>query len=77
VLSEKDKKLVLADLEKAKRGKKANDTNNEAANLLKTLESRDKELDKLIRRLYEDICCKGRLSKSSNTVKAAGSSVAV
>jgi len=45
----------------------------------KTLDSllaRDKELDKLIRRLYEDICCKGRLSKSSNTVKASGSSVA-
>ena len=28
-------------------------------------------------RLYEDICCKGRMSNSSNTVKAAGSSVAV
>lgn len=53
-LSEKDKRLVLADMGKAKRGNKANDTNNEAVNFLKTLESRDKELDNLIRRLYED-----------------------
>jgi len=35
------------------------------------------KLDTLVESLYEDICCKGRSSTSSNTVKAAGSSVAV
>ena len=35
------------------------------------------ELNTLIKRLYEDICCKGRMSNSSNTAKAACSSVAV
>ena len=40
-------------------------------------ERRIAELSKLFKRMYEDICCKGRLSKSSNTVRAAGSSVAV
>ena len=43
---------------------------------LSGLLARDKELDALFERIYEDICCKGRLSKSSNTAKAAGSSVA-
>ena len=40
-------------------------------------ERRIAELDKLFSNLYEDICCKGRMSNSSNTAKAAGSSVAV
>jgi len=40
------------------------------------LRRRDSELTALFKRLYEDIYCKGRLSKSSNTVKASGSSVA-
>lgn len=53
-LSEKDKKQVLADMEKARRSEKANETDHEMAKLLKTLETRDKELDALIRRLYED-----------------------
>lgn len=57
-LSEKDKKQVLADMEKARRSEKANETDHEAdhetVKLLKTLETRDKELDTLIRRLYED-----------------------
>ncbi|MCL2853456.1 MAG: recombinase family protein [Defluviitaleaceae bacterium] len=44
---------------------------------LKSSQSRYTELDKLIQRIYEDICCKGRMSNSSNTAKAAGSSVAV
>ena len=39
--------------------------------------ARDRELDKLFERIYEVICCKGRMSNSSNTVRAAGSSVAV
>jgi len=34
-------------------------------------------LDSLYNNLFEDICCKGRMSNSSNTAKAAGSSVAV
>ena len=34
-------------------------------------------LDEIIKKLIEDICCKGRKSNPSNTVKAAGSSVAV
>ena len=53
-LSEKDKKQVLADMEKARRSEKANEADHEMAKLLKTLEERDKELDALIRRLYED-----------------------
>jgi hypothetical protein len=44
---------------------------------LKSSQSRHAELDKLIQRIYEDICCKGRKSNPSNTVRAAGSSVAV
>jgi len=40
-------------------------------------EKRSAELDRLIKKLFEDICCKGRKSNPSNTVKAAGSSVAV
>jgi len=44
---------------------------------LKKLNARYTELDSILKRLYEDICCKGRLSKPSNTAKAAGSSVAV
>ena len=44
---------------------------------LKQSEKRFTELDGLVKQLYEDICCKGRLSKSSNTDMAAGSSVAV
>ena len=40
-------------------------------------QKRHKDLDMLIKQLYEDICCKGRKSNPSNTVKAAGSSVAV
>ena len=35
------------------------------------------ELDIIIKKLYEDICCKGRKSNPSNTVRAAGSYVAV
>jgi len=35
------------------------------------------DLDTLVQKVYEDICCKGRKSNPSNTVKAAGSSVAV
>lgn len=53
-LSEKDKKQVLADMEKARRDEKANETDHEMAKVLKTLDARDKELDALIRRLYED-----------------------
>ena len=53
-LSEKDKKQVLADMEKAKRCEKPDEAGTEAAGLLKRLKSRDKELDGLIRRLYED-----------------------
>lgn len=53
-LSEKDKKQLLADMEKARRSEKANETDHEMAKLLKTLETRAKELDVLIRRLYED-----------------------
>ena len=45
---------------------------------LAKMERRIVELDTIIQRLYEDICCKGRKSKiPSNTVTAAGSSVAV
>jgi len=44
---------------------------------LQSLTARDKELDGIYERLYEDICCKGRKSNPSNTEKAAGSSVAV
>jgi len=39
--------------------------------------SREKEVDILYEKLFEDICCKGRKSNPSNTVRAAGSSVAV
>ncbi len=53
-LSEKDKKQVLADMEKARRSERENETDHETAKLLKTLDARDKELDALIRRLYED-----------------------
>ncbi|SHI10413.1 Site-specific DNA recombinase [Sporobacter termitidis DSM 10068] len=53
-LSEKDKKQVLADMEKARRSEKANETDHEMVKLLKTLKARDEELDALIRRLYED-----------------------
>jgi len=35
------------------------------------------KFDTLYERLYEDICCKGRKSNPSNTVKATGSFVAV
>ena len=42
-----------------------------------SMTGRCRELDELFTKTYEDICCKGRLSKSSNTAKAAGSSVAV
>jgi len=40
-------------------------------------ENRFSELDTIIKRLYEDIYGKGRMSNSSNIAKAAGSSVAV
>ena len=40
-------------------------------------QKRFEELDKIFERIYEDICCKGRKSNPSNTVTAAGSSVAV
>ena len=46
-------------------------------NQLNAFAARDKELDTLFARMYEHICCKGRMSNPSNTVKAAGSSVAV
>jgi site-specific DNA recombinase len=42
-----------------------------------TAKRRDGDLTSLFKRLYEDISCKGRKSNPSNTVKAAGSSVAV
>ena len=40
-------------------------------------ERRIVDLDALFKKVYEDICCKGRKSNPSNTEKAAGSSVAV
>lgn len=52
-LSDKDKNQIAADIEKAKRGKKA-DNIHEAARFLAALENRDRELDAIIRRLYED-----------------------
>ena len=42
-----------------------------------TAQERAAELEMLLRKIYEDICCKGRKSNPSNTVRAAGSSVAV
>lgn len=53
-LSPRDKKQVLEDLEKARRGERESETDHERSKLLKTLEERDRELDALIRRLYED-----------------------
>ena len=44
---------------------------------LSVCQKRTADLEVLIRKIYEDICCKGRSSTSSNTVKETGSSVAV
>ena len=44
---------------------------------LYALNARNREIDKLFNRMYEDIHCKGRLSKPSNYSKAADSFVAV
>jgi len=44
---------------------------------LEKAKQRTTELDVIIKKMYEDICCKGRVSNPSNTVRAAGSSVAV
>jgi len=53
-LSENEKTQVLTDIKKAAVNEACSDANNEINKLLTTLESRDKELDTIIRRLYED-----------------------